>query len=140
VRWRIPFESRAFLRDLEETAPACLVAPAALAPMLERAGALAAGGLASVLLLSRRPDWAAQVAAPPALARAQGAPTPSVVDLYAYGERAAAPEVRGADGLPLFPVREPHYLELDGARILALDWSSDDPTAARLEGAAVSGG
>jgi acyl-CoA synthetase (AMP-forming)/AMP-acid ligase II len=137
LSWRVPFESRSFIRALDEARPAHLVAPAALAPMLARAGLLDGAALASLVLMMRRENWASSP--PPHVAFSGDAERTPIVDLYVFGEKAAAAETRGADCLPVSPVKEPHYLEFDGTRILALDWSSQDSLSARLEGAAVSG-
>ena len=135
LSWRIPFETRSFLSALDDSAPAHLIAPAALAPMLEQAALTSAASLSSLLLLNRLRAWDA-FHPKPALWKHAAAARAAIVDLYAYGERAIVPEPRGADGSPTQPASEPHYLDLDGVRILALDWSTG--VDRRLEGAAVS--
>jgi non-ribosomal peptide synthetase component F len=137
LSWCVPFDAQAFLRALDEAGPVHLVAPAALAPMLDEAKLLRSSSIASLLLLSRSPDWRPLDRPPPTLEACVG--FGPIIDLYAFGERAVAPETRCDDGRPTPPVKEPHYLDFDGSRVLALDWSSEEPAErSRLEGAAVS--
>lgn len=77
-----PFETAAFLRALDAEPDAHLVAPAAMAPALEKAGILASGG--SLILLSRfaAPD---AYASPPPLHGSR-----PLVDLFAMGEATVA--------------------------------------------------
>ena len=135
--WRLPFDAAAFLSVFDESGPVHLVLPAALAPALERAGAASADSLASLILAHRVAGWTVPELDPwrPGGDCVEGAFP--IIDLYAFGERAAAPELRGPDGRPRPPAQQPHYLALDGARVLALDWSNDDGQR-RLEGAAAS--
>ena len=100
--------------------------------------------LASLILVSRRDD----LGEPPAhgwpgdLARLDRGPVagerkpPPIVDLFAIGEYAAVPEVRGRDGDRVPTLAEPHYISLDDRRILAVGRGA----TFALEGAAVTDG
>lgn len=136
LAWRLPFDSESFLRSLDAAAPVCLVAPIGLASSLQDADLLRSEVISSLVLVSRSPDWRSPDD-PPILACAPG--FGPIVDVYAFGERAAAPEARDSDGRPATPANETHYLDFDGSRILALDWTTGAADATpRLEGAAVT--
>lgn len=103
-------------------------------PALLRAGFVDSDTLASLILVSRRDDSDAPAhAAAPIVGH--GKPPP-IVDLFAIGEHAAVPELRGRDGKCVPALAEPHYISLDDRRILAV---GRDATFA-LEGAAVTDG
>lgn len=135
LHWEAPFDARRFVAKLDETAPAHLVAPAALSPMLLRAGLLSSGQLASLLLLSRYPAADSGKSLPASLAVSQEK-QPSIVDLFAFGERTVVPEARYAQEV-VPAASEPHYLDLDGSQLLAVGWSNESGRP-ELRGAAVS--
>lgn len=134
LHWHLPFDARRFLAMLDETAPAHLFVPAAMAMMLQRAGLLSCAKLASLLLLSRQAT-SDQGDAPPG-GLSTGHDAPRIIDLYAVGERAAVPEMRTPEGVVRL-ANDPHYLDLEGSRLLAVGWSSEGDRT-RLHGAAVS--
>ena len=68
--------------------------------------------------------------------RAGAGKPPPIVDLFAIGEYAAVPEVRGRDGDCVPALAEPHYISLDDRRILAVGRGA----TCALEGAAVTDG
>jgi len=133
LHWRTPFEASQFLEELDRRAPVHLVAPAPIAPMLERAGLVDRSNLAALVLLSRQ---RASTGEPPPAPIQMRRDAPALVDLYAFGERAAVAEMR-ISGAPVGPASEPHYLDLDGTPLLAVGWSEGED-GRRLRGVAVT--
>ena len=126
-----PFASAGFTALLERAGPAHLVVPAAMLPALQRANLLDAETLASLILVTRRDDSSepaagdlpGDLADDPAHASADAKcanKPPPIVDLFAIGETAAVPEVRGHDGNRAPVLAEPHYISLNDRRILAV--------------------
>ena len=134
LHYNAPFDARAFLALVDAHAPAHLVAPAPIGPMLERAGLFEGGRLASVLFLERADGLCRP--SPESATRVVSDNAPPITDLYAFGERAIVTEARiSARKTP--PAAEPHWLDLDGSRVLAIGWSDQSPQA-QLTGAAVT--
>ena len=122
-----PFQSAEFSTLLRRWSPAHLVAPSALLAALRGAQLVNSQRLASLILVSRHPDLASASAS----ASDDTGETVPIIDLFAIGERAAVPELRGKGRTFL---AEPHYISLDERNLLAVGRGADGT----LEGVGVS--
>lgn len=130
-----PFATAGFTSLLERIRPAHLVAPAAMLPALRHAGLLTAETLASLVLISR----CSEIGASPGDEQAPGlgeSKSPPIVDLFAIGEHAAVPEVRGRERAHALSLVGPHESAANDRRVFA----GGRDAASALEGAVVTGG
>ena len=130
-----PFDAARFAETLGRPAPCHLVIPGALLPMLRTARLAGTDRLASLLLFHRRERLGDAVpdSMPGPLGR-----LPPALDLHAIGEEALIAELRDGAGLPAPLCGEPHYINLDEGRLLAVGLAAG-PDGPVLEGAAVRG-